>query len=480
MSGKLVKSFFWNLVEILSTQIVNLVSMLVLSHLLLPEQFGLIATCSIFVAVSQVLIDGGFTQALIRKQDCTQDDYSTVFFFNLALSLLLYLLLFWAAPTIATFYSQPELCRVLRVLMLVLPIASISIIQRTILVKQYQFRIQTIVNFVAVTLGFVVALVMALKGYGVWSIVCKQVLIQVVISVGYWIVGKWRPVMSFSWSHFKALFGFGSRLMVVNTLSTLFSNVYKHVIAKCYSQKELGYYDRADVLTSVLTNIFTTMLNKVGYNSLSEKQDDNQLFVDALRRMMQPFYYVVFTVFAVLVATSHDLIPALLGDVWQPSSYYFGMISVGYAAIVMHITNQLIMNVKGCSNYFLRTEIVKYLLFIPVIFLGIRFGIKVLIVAFVIHLWLGFPINAWYSKRLVNYGIGAQIKDMAAPLAFAVTVALLVATLRLLPIHSHWLMVVVQGVVAIVLIAVLMIVFKIEVFTQLKQMLYSQFRSKKQ
>lgn len=473
MGNKLVSSFFWNLVEILSTQFVNLASMLVLSHLLLPEQFGLVATCSIFIAISQVLIDGGFTQALIRKQDCNGRDYSTVFWFNILLSTFLYLLLFSTAPIIARYYGQPELTNILRILMLVLPIASLSIIQRTILVKAYRFRVQTLVNFISVTLGFVVALVMALKGYGVWSIVCKQVLIQVVVTLGYWVVGEWRPSFTFSKESFRTLFGFGSRLMIVNTLATLFANVYKHIIAKHYSQQELGYYDRADVLTSVLSNTFSTMLNKVGYNALSEKQSDNVLFVEALRRMMQPFYYVVFLLFGVLVAMSHDLIPALLGEVWQPASFYFAMICIAYAAIVMHLTNQLILNVKGRSDLFLRTELIKYLLFVPVIIIGIKCGIRWLIVAFVVHYWIGFLINALYSKRMVDYGIGAQLKDMVRPMLLAVVVSAFTFVATLLPLSSHWTYVFVQMAVALVVTVALSLIFKIEMFTQLKQMFLS-------
>lgn len=473
MSNKVVSSFFWNLVEILSTQVVNLASMLVLSHLLLPEQFGLVATCSIFIAVSQVLIDGGFTQALIRKQDCSHRDYSTVFWFNILLSVAIYLLLFFAAPAIARFYHQTELQTILRVLMLVLPIASLSIIQRTILVKAYRFRIQTVVNFISVTLGFVVALVMALRGYGVWSIVCKQVIIQVIISIGYWMVGEWRPTLTFSKESFRVLFGFGSRLMIVNAFATLFANVYKHIIAKHYSQQELGYYDRADVLTSVLSNTFSTMLNKVGYNSLSEKQHDNDLFVSALRQMMQPFYYVVFLMFGVLVAMSHDLIPALLGEIWQPASFYFAMICVAYSAIVMHLTNQLIMNVKGRSDLFLRTELIKYILFVPVIIIGITCGIRWLIVAFVVHYWIGFPINALYSKRMVDYGILQQMRDMVRPLSLAVVVSAITFAVTLLGFSSHWLMVAIQLAVALTATVVLSLVFKIEVFTQLKNIVLS-------
>lgn len=473
VSSKLANSFFWNLVEILSTQFVNLASMLVLSHLLLPEQFGLVATCSIFIAVSQVLIDGGFTQALIRKQDCTNRDYSTVFWFNILLSVFIYLLLFFAAPAIARFYAQPELQKILRILMLVLPIASLSIIQRTILVKAYRFRVQTIVNFISVSVGFVVALVMALQGYGVWSIVCKQVLIQVIASIGYWIVGEWRPTFDFSKDSFRTLFGFGSRLMIVNTLATLFANVYKHIIAKHYSQQELGYYDRADVLTSVLSNTFSTMLNKVGYNALSEKQHDDSLFVSSLRQMMQPFYYVVFLMFGVLVSMSHDLIPALLGEVWQPASFYFAMICIAYAAIVMHLTNQLILNVKGRSDLFLRTELIKYVLFVPVIIIGITCGIRWLIVAFVVHYWLGFPINALFSKRIVGYGILSQLKDMVRPMALAVVVAAITFCVTLLGFTSHWLVVAIQILVALAATVILSLVFKIEVFNQLKHIILS-------
>lgn len=473
MSNKIVSSFFWNLVEILSTQLVNLASMLVLSHLLLPEQFGLVATCSIFIAVSQVLIDGGFTQALIRKQDCADRDYSTVFWFNILLSVAIYLLLFFAAPFIANFYHQPELQPILRVLMLVLPIAALSIIQRTILVKAYRFRVQTIVNFISVTVGFVVALVMVLRGYGVWGIVCKQVLIQVIVTIGYWIVGAWRPTLQFSRDSFRTLFGFGSKLMIVNTLATLFANVYKHIIAKHYSQEELGYYDRADVLTSVLSNIFSTMLNKVGYNALSEKQHDNDLFVSALRQMMMPFYYVVFLMFGVLVAMSHDLIPALLGEVWQPASFYFAMICIAYSSIVMHLTNQLILNVKGRSDLFLRTEVIKYLLFIPVIIIGIRCGIRWLIVAFVVHYWLGFFINALYSKKIVGYGILSQLKDMIRPMALAIVVALLTFTVTLFGTTPHWLVVALQLVLALVATVALSLIFKIEVFNQLKNTVLS-------
>lgn len=472
LKDKTVSGLFWTWTETIASQLVNFLAMLVLARLVIPDDFGLIAMCAIFIAMAQVFIDGGFVQALVRKQNCADCDYSTVFWINISMGVLLYAFMFVTAPFIAHYFEQPALTQIIRVLMLVLPLNALTLIHRTILIKQFKFRLQAVISLIGIVVGFGVSVGMAWSGYGVWSIVAKQLSTQFVMMCGFWFTNKWRPQYCFSRDSFRELFGFGSKLLAINFLAVLFNNIYKTIIGKVYNARELGFYSNADSMAGVLSNSFTVMLNRAAYNTLSRYQHDDVEFKRVLRQLMEPLYYPVFCIFCTCAVMSSALIPLLLGTAWQRAAFFFSFLCIAYMATIMHTVNQMIMNVKGRSDYFLKTELIKYALFVPVVWIGVRYGINALVIGFVVHYWLGFPINALYSKRLIDYGFWEQLKDMASPMAFALTVAAVVWLISLVPTSMLWLTVLLQGCTALLTAWILVKIFKIKAYDALCTMLH--------
>ncbi|MDR0829005.1 MAG: lipopolysaccharide biosynthesis protein [Prevotellaceae bacterium] len=472
-----IKGFFWNFLELTAARLINFAALMFLARLLTEGDFGLIRMTVIFTAVAQIMIDGGFGNALIRKQDCTEKDYNTVFYINITVSLLLYALFFFSAPLIANYYNEPQLTLIIRVITLILPINALAIIQKTILTKELNFKTQAIASFIGVSVGFGVAVAMAFNGFGVWSLVIKTIVNQAVVLIILWFANKWRPKKVFSAQSFRELFGFGSKLLVIYLAAQILRSIYDSIIGKSYSKQKLGLYSNADAMAVIQSEIVTTMLNKVAFSALSPFGNSPKLLKENLQKIMSPFIILSFTMSCVLIVIAEPLIIIALGQNWLGAVPYFQMLCLGYAALVLHIENQIVMNITGHSDYFLKTEILKMILFVPVIVLGIIFGLKTLIIGLVVHYWLGFAINSIYTKKLIDYGLFAQIKDLIKPALFALGVGICtfaVIFFNFSPLPT----LILQFFTAIFSAFLISKIFKMKVFRELKALLFNILKNK--
>jgi len=390
--------------------------------MLFPADFGLIGMTVIITALAQALVDSGFSQALIRKQNCNEIDYNTVFFTNIVIGIFLYLFIFLISPIIASFFHRPELIEIIRVISIVIPVNSFGLIQRTLLTKDLNFKSQSYVTLIGVSIAFTSALLLAYAGYGVWSLVFRGIIQQLVIALLLWKFSTWRPSLIFSFKSVKNLFRFGSKLMIIASISVVFRNILNVLIGKIYNAYTLGLYSNADQMSGLPSGTITTMYNKVAYPVLVTMQNDNNQLKTTLKKINQPLILFSFTLMLFMIAIADSIIPLLLGNKWIMIVPYFKILCIGYMAPILHTYNQIILNVKGRSDYFLYTEILKYILFIPVLLLGIKYGIYGFLIGFSIHYWVGFLVNAIYSKRLINYSIVEQIIDFIKPLLFALIV----------------------------------------------------------
>lgn len=419
-----ISGFFWNFIQSSSSQLVGLLSTMILARLLLPADFGLIQMTLLFTALGHVFVDSGFSQALIRKQDCTNEDYSTVFYVNLGVSLALMLLLILLAPAIAAFMGQERLTAIIRILSLTLPINAFSLVDRAQFAKRMDFKTQAFITFIGVSCGLIVAVAMAFAHFGVWSLVGKILASQTVVVILFWVKGGWKPQWIFSLRSFKELFGFGSKLLVISAMATFFKNTYSMVIGKMYSAQEAGYYGNGDSLSSLPAFTLSSLFNNVAYPALSKIQHDDVLLKSSLKRLFIPMALASFTMLFCMIAAADTLIPVAFGKQWLQAIPYFRYLSLAYTALLLHTVNQVVMNVKGRSDYFMWTEIVKYILFIPIIVIGIKFGIKALMIGYAVHYWIGYFLNAAFTRKLINYGIGEQLKDIIVPVLFALGVSI--------------------------------------------------------
>lgn len=421
-----VTGLLWSSIDNLASQGINLIVGIILARILDPKEFGLIGMLTIFIAVSQCFIDSGFTNALIRKKDCTQTDYSTVFFFNLATGIVFLMVLFVFAPVISKFFKEPELKAIIQVLALGLVIDSLTIIQRTIITKRIDFKLMTRISIIASIGSGIFAILLAYKGFGVWSLVAMALSRQILYSFFLWLWNQWRPTLIFSMSSFRELFYFGSKLLGSSLIDTIYRNVYFLIIGKYFSALELGYYTRAYQFQSLPSQNVNNIVSRVTYPILAQIQDSPEELKAAYKKMIKSTMLLTFVLMLGLAAVAEPMVISLVGEKWRPSIIYLQMLCFSGMLYPLHALNLNILNIKGRSDLFLKLEVIKKTMAIPTIVIGIFFGIKIMIAGMILNSFIAYYLNSYWSGRLINYSIKEQINDIMPSFFLACTVGLTV------------------------------------------------------
>ena len=440
---------FWTVGERLSVQAVQLLVQIFLARLLDPAQFGLIGMLLIFTAVAQSIMDSGFGSALIQKKDADQTDASSIFFFNLILGVILALLLFLAAPLISKFYLQPALTTITRVLSLTLIINAFSLVQKSLLAKKMDFKTQMKISLLAVIISGVIGIVMAFRGFGVWSLVAQMVSKSLFQSIFLWLFNDWRPSAIFSLYSLKSMFSFGSKLLVSGLIDTVFNNIYQTFIGKVYSPTDLGFFSKAKSIETAAVQATGSSLGQVLFPSLVHFQDDVVNLKKAYRKTIKLSLFLHFPLMIGLWAIADPLFRFLLTDKWAPSIPYFQILCVAGLLFPLHVLNLNILKVKGRSDLFLRLEIIKKATVILAIVLTYRHGIMVMLYGQVITSIIAYLINSYYSGHLISYSQWDQIKDLLPAFGSAVIMGAAMYLGGLIPTESHLLQIILQTVIGI-------------------------------
>lgn len=435
-----VNGLIWSFIDNFSSQIITFIIGIILARLLGPEEFGLVGMITIFIAISETIINSGFSPALIQKQDCTERDYSTVFFYNLIAGLFFFLLLFFIAPLISNFFKEPQLLLIVRVLAVVLLISPLTIIQQTILIKRIDFRLQTRISIIAGITSGSISIWMAFRGYGVWSLVAKTIIQRAVTSILLWLWNRWRPLLVFSTESFKTLFKFASNILMASLIDTIYRNIYYLIIGKYFSATELGYYTRADRFKALPSENLNNVISKVSFPVLSEIKKDKIKLKAAYKRLITSTMLVSFILMIGLAAVAEPMVLTLIGEKWRPSIVYLQMLCFVGMLYPLHSLNLNILLVKGRSDLSLRLEVLKKLLAIPIIITGIIWGIKIMILGMMVNSIIAYWLNSYWSGRLIRYPMREQVADILPSLGIGVATGLLVYTigalLNLRPAYS--------------------------------------------
>lgn len=436
LKHKTLKGTVWSSVERFSVQGIAFLVMIVMARILTPEDYGLVGMITIFIAVSQSLVDSGFSQALIRKQDRSETDNSTVFYFNIVVGLVLYLILFFCAPLIASFYKEPLLTPLTRLISLSIIINSFVVVQRALLTVKIDFKTQAKASLSAAIVSGIVGITMAYTGYGVWAIVWYQ-LTNLALNVSLlWIFSKWRPVWSYSWKSFRELFGFGSKLALSGILDTLYRNIYLIVIGKVFKAADLGYYTRAHQFADFPSSNVSGILQRVTFPVLCTIQDDLPRLQSVYRRFLRVSAYVVFPLMTELAAVAHPFILLVLKEQWLFSATLLSIISLGMMWYPVHAINLNLLQVRGRSDLFLRLEIIKKILGVIMLVITVPMGLVAMCVGTVINSIIALVINTHYTGKLIDVGFLTQMRDLAPTLILSLsTGAAVYATVTLLQAH---------------------------------------------
>ena len=412
LKDKTVKGVIWSSIDRFSAQGIQFVFSILIARLLVPEDYGVIAMLNIFLAVSQTFIDSGFSTALIRKVDRTETDFSTVFYFNIAVAVIFYIVLFFSAPTIANFYNTPLLESITKIVALNLIIGSLSGIHNAKLSIAIDFKSRAKVSIISTLLTGAVGLWMAYSGYGVWALVVQSLFSGIIRTVMLWMTVKWHPQLVFSWKSFKELFSFGSKLLTSNMISTLYENLYTIVIGKKFSSVDLGYYSRASGLAEFPSSNITGVLQGVTFPVLSSIQNDEDRLADAHKHFIRISAFVVFPLMVGLAAVADPFIKILLTDKWDGAILLLQIICFAMMWYPVHAINLNILQVKGRSDYYLKLEVIKKLQGIIILLITIPLGIIGMCAGRVISSIISLVWNTYYTKKLINYGFVNQMKDL--------------------------------------------------------------------
>lgn len=416
MTDSLKKKTFtgviWNASERFGTQALQFVVGIILARLLVPADFGIIGMLTIFIVLSQTFIDSGFSIALIRKNDASNIDFSTVFWFNVIVAFLVYCILFIVSPYIAIFYNQPILVILTRVITIILLINSFGEIQRTILTKKIDFKSQAKVRLFSILVGSFVGIFMALKGYGVWSLVGKTLTQTALTNLGYWIMNSWRPQFIFSSKSFKELFSFSSKLLFSGLLSMITMNIYTLIVGKLFNAQSLGYYTRAKQFNDFPVQTIQGVSMSVLYPVLSQIQDDTQRLKEGYKKFLRMITFVLLPIMALLIIIAEPLIRIILTEKWMPVVPLLQIYCIIGAMIPLQSINVNILIVKGRSDFVLLLDIFKIILLFVIVFIFHRWGIIGLMWGLVILSFIGYFLNVHYANKLMEYGIIEQLSDI--------------------------------------------------------------------
>ena len=478
LKNKTIKGVGWSAADALLGQGVTFIVGLVLVRLLSPDEYGLIGICLIFTTVLNGIVDSGFSNALIRKKDVTDEDYNTMFTTNMAISIVLYVLLFISAPFVSDFFHRVELTALVRVTGLILFFNALSITQVTILTKNIDFKTKTKASLVSAIISGVIGIAMAFMGYGVWSLVAQQLSKQLLYTLCLWVLSKWWPKFTFYKDSFKYMWGFGWKLLASGILNNVWNQLYQVVIGRCYTSSTLGHYTRANEYASIFSSNLTSIVQRVSYPVLAEIQDDKERMVLGYRKVIKVTMFVTAVCMISLGAVSEPLIYTLIGTKWHEAATYLPLICISMSLYPLHAINLNILQVLGRSDIFLYLEILKKIVGIVPIVIGIFCGIYYMLLASILTGVISLYLNTWYTGKTLNYSFWKQLRDITPSYFTALVIAFAVYFLKYLslPYYAVLMLQIIVGIVACITISE---IFKFDEYKELKTIVIKVVNRKK-
>lgn len=413
LKDKTISSLIWKFIEKFGAQLMQFVVSIVLARMLMPEDYGIIAITTIFLAIANVFVDSGFSSILIRKLNADDLDYSTVFYFNLFVSVVLYLIFYFVlAPLLSKLYDTPQLTVVLRVLALILIMSSYNSMQRTILSKKLLFRRLFISTFSAIIVSSVVGIVIAYYKYGVWALVAQQLTSTGVSMIVMTFTVRWRPKLIFSFKRLKALYSLGWKFFAVSLINVTYDNLHSIVIGKKYDEATLAFWTKGRQFPGLIVDNINGTVGNVMYPVMSQRQDNPETLKKIIKTSIKTVTYIIWPMMMGLIVCSDSVIRFLLGEKWIQSAFYLRMFCLYFSLIPLITIDQTLFQVMGKGRLLLVTELAKKICGLSILITALFFGLKWIAFGLVLDSVLAFIIATLPCKRLVNYGILNIIKDL--------------------------------------------------------------------
>lgn len=467
LRAKTLHGVSWSFLERGGQVGIQFVISIILARLLLPSQFGLIAMLSIFMAVAQSLVDSGFGQALIQKQDATRVDESSIFYFNIVVGFVAAGLLALAAPWIAAFYKMPLLVPITRVLSLSLVFNAFGVVQAALRTKRVDFKKQMVVSTIATVASGLVGVAMALLGFGAWSLVAQSLCAAAFRSFLYWLVFSWRPIWAFSFASLRGMFSYGSKLLLSGLLDTVYNNIYLLLIGKVYSPTDLGFYSRARGMQQLPVENITSSVGRVTFPVFASIQDDKARLKRGVKEALKTVTLVTFPLMIGIAVCARPLVRVLLTDKWLPTVPYLRLLCVVGMLYPLHAINLNVLKAQGRSDLFFRLEIIKKGIAAAAIALTYRWGIIAIIYGQMVSSVIAYYLNSYYTGRLLKYPITEQILDLLPTLGLAMGMGAAMFAFTLTPIQNQLVLLALQVIGGVTLYSLLCWFLRISSFVSM-------------
>lgn len=419
-NNKVVKNFLWRLAERCGAQVVTLLVSIVLARLLAPSDFGTVSLVMVFTTILQVFVDSGLGTALIQKKDADDLDFSSVFYFNFAVCLVLYIGMFFAAPYIARFYKDESLTAIVRVISLTIVISGVKGIQQSYVSRNMMFK-----RFFFSTLGGTIfsaflGIGMAYFGCGVWAIVAQQLSNTAIDTLILWITVKWRPKRMFSWSRLKGLLSYGWKLLASSLLDTVYNNLRNLIIGKFYTSADLAYYNQGDKFPKVIVTNINSSIDSVLLPTMSGEQDNRVRVKSMTRRAIKTSTYVMAPLMMGLLFCAEPVVKLILTEKWLPCVPYLQIFCFTYLFWPIHTANLNAIKSMGRSDLFLKLEILKKIVGLVLLLLTMRISVMAMAYSLIVSGILGQIINSWPNWKLLDYNYLEQLRDIFPSLLLSV------------------------------------------------------------
>jgi teichuronic acid exporter len=421
-----IKGIIWSAVDKFAVQFGQFIVGIVLARILLPEDFGLIGMLAIFIALSQTFIESGLGIGLIQRQDRSEVDFSTLFVFNLAASSFFYLVLFFSAPFISSFFEQPQLTDLARILGLSLFLNAFAIVQRTKLTIAIDFKSIAKSNVIGMITGGLCGVIAAINGYGVWALIIQMLIGAFASSVSLWLLSNWIPSIAFSKKSFKSLFGYGSKLLMAGLYAQVLNNVYNICLGKLYPTATLGYYTRAKSFADISAGTIVSVLQQATFPILTTVQHDKEKLISIFSRMIRMSAFLIIPLMTLIALLAKPIVILLLTEKWISLIPLLQWIVFSRVFLPMSSLNMNLLNVVGRSDLFLKVDLSKLPLTLLTMAITIPLGVKVIIIGHVVTSAISFIINAYLPGKLYGYGAANQLKDMLPFLVATIGMAFMV------------------------------------------------------
>lgn len=414
LKKKTISGLLWSTFDSFGNTAISFGFGIFLARILSPDDYGLTAMIAVFLGISRIFIDSGFSNALIRKPELSDDDCSTAFYFNLLTALVCYVILFLSAPYIADFYDREILCSIVRVESICFVINSLVLVQTVLVNRRIDFKFTSRINFTASIVSGIVGIVLALRDFGVWALVYMNLSASLVVFLLYWLGANWRPQLVFSKDSFRYLFGFGSKILTTGILDVVFQNLYPIIIGKLFSSASLGYYAKANNFAKLPSTTLTNVIQRVTFPVLSLIQDDLERLSLNYRRLLRMSAFIIFPLMIGLAAVSKPLILLLLTSKWEQSAIYLQLLCLALMWYPIHAINLNLLQVKGRTDLFLKIELIKKGLLLLTILCTVPFGIIAMCVGLIVNSIISLFINTYYTGKIIGVGFFMQMKDLSS------------------------------------------------------------------